>query len=517
MDVAEYTIFLFASFITAIFSFIMAVMAFNLKARGAIAFGFLSSLISLWCFAIGGKMLSATETIASVWAYGIAFAGSFAPPMFLVFAWYYANPKKNPSRLKMIIVFLEPIIAVAIFSIPSLSSLYIQQFFYTEVMGNLVTIGMKIGPYYWIHLFFSAMYIVAGDVVILRRAMDWSKRSRTKVILLALATSIPILTALIRATNVFPNVNGNIDVFGFAVATMIGGAVIYYFEILEFQPIPGRQLMEELPDPLIVFDQNGCIIDRNSSALVYFADPMKEDVKSQFVSFLQDEDLLEGRHIQKKLSILHQGADCHFEVHLSPIRQASRVIGYQMFLRDVTALTDSLEKLELLATTDPLTGLHNRRYFTLQGDQIYDQSIRYQRPFSLLAFDVDLFKSINDSYGHPVGDEVLKHIAVLLQSTTRKVDIVARFGGDEFFILMPESTAEMAKNLAERIQEAFIAQPCMVADHRIQVNFSFGVASVHPGTNEQNVPSLEELMREADIKLYEAKSAGRNQVCTAVF
>ena len=160
-----------------------------------------------------------------------------------------------------------------------------------------------------------------------------------------------------------------------------------------------------------------------------------------------------------------------------------------------------------LATTDSLTGLHNRRYFMESASQELDRARRYQTPLSLLLLDADHFKSVNDRYGHPVGDQALQALAIIGRRLLREVDLFARIGGEEFAILLPQTDHAAALNVAERLRQAIIDQPIVTEDGPLRLTVSLGLASLGSAPAD-----LDELLRRADVALYQAKQNGRNRV-----
>jgi diguanylate cyclase (GGDEF)-like protein len=161
-----------------------------------------------------------------------------------------------------------------------------------------------------------------------------------------------------------------------------------------------------------------------------------------------------------------------------------------------------------------LTGAHNRRYLEdrLRGELASAQ--RTRRPLVCLLLDADHFKSINDTHGHLAGDRVLREIARRVASQVRASDVAARFGGEEFAVLLPATTTEIAVSLGERIRTAVSRTPMEAgADLAITVTVSIGIASVVPEPDVKDLDTLgERLLAEADAALYRAKSEGRNCV-----
>jgi diguanylate cyclase (GGDEF)-like protein len=164
-------------------------------------------------------------------------------------------------------------------------------------------------------------------------------------------------------------------------------------------------------------------------------------------------------------------------------------------------------ELTKLATTDELTGMLNRRAFLAQCERYLARHTRSRESFSLVLFDLDHFKGINDTYGHPVGDEVLRQAVRVLEVAVRPGDVVGRFGGEEFAVLLSATGSGHAAAAAERALSAMAAAPLAAGDYRIPVTCSAGVASwpLHGG-------DLPALVQAADAALYAAKAAGRNCV-----
>ena len=168
------------------------------------------------------------------------------------------------------------------------------------------------------------------------------------------------------------------------------------------------------------------------------------------------------------------------------------------------------DKLYQQAICDSLTSLLNRHYVQRELYKFISLSARYNRPFSVLMLDIDFFKKVNDTYGHDVGDNVLKMVADILRSNLRDHDVAARFGGEEFLLLLPETSLHDAMRVAERIRRAvehFNFAP-LGCHHSVTISIGIGEFPTH-GNN------IAELVKSADAALYEAKTGGRNRVCMA--
>lgn len=158
------------------------------------------------------------------------------------------------------------------------------------------------------------------------------------------------------------------------------------------------------------------------------------------------------------------------------------------------------------AITDALTGVFNRRGLFQQGEFELRRARRINRPFCAMIFDIDHFKRINDHYGHKVGDEVLQKLAERCQNTSRTVDLISRYGGEEFVILLPETNLESAARVAERLRQSIMNEPFKTNAGALRLTVSLGIAEA------KETDSLHTLIERADVALYKAKNAGRNRV-----
>ena len=187
---------------------------------------------------------------------------------------------------------------------------------------------------------------------------------------------------------------------------------------------------------------------------------------------------------------------------LARIRAAKRIVDLQK------ELVESNKRLEMLSITDGLTKLYNHRYLQDELARAFDESMRYQRPLSFAIIDLDFFKKVNDTYGHAVGDEVLKAVSKMFQDSIRSTDLAARYGGEEFAVMMPETDLADAMIFAEKIRTMVESTPIETQAGTIATTVSIGVSTI-PHTR---IHAAQELVVAADQALYRAKKSGRNQV-----
>jgi len=171
-------------------------------------------------------------------------------------------------------------------------------------------------------------------------------------------------------------------------------------------------------------------------------------------------------------------------------------------------LEASLKKVEEMAATDALTGLYNRRHFGVALDQSFAEAQRYDKDLSCVMIDLDAYKQLNDGYGHQVGDQLLMLAGKVMTANKRVMDIAARYGGDEFVLLLPHASGEEAHAVAQRIREDYLKASAALLKREKGVTMSIGIGSL-----KANRPAhADQLVALADAALYLAKDAGRNRI-----
>jgi diguanylate cyclase (GGDEF)-like protein len=168
---------------------------------------------------------------------------------------------------------------------------------------------------------------------------------------------------------------------------------------------------------------------------------------------------------------------------------------------------DAKEMVAYLANIDPLTKSLTRRHFFNIAESEYMRFSRYHRPLSVLVIDADTFKEINDTYGHHAGDIVLRSLSLVAMEQKRAQDTFGRLGGEEFGLILPETTLEQAKVVADRIQKVWEQTPSNLDGVMINSTVSIGVAEAHPEDK-----TFDDILRRSDLMMYKAKEQGRNQV-----
>ncbi len=193
---------------------------------------------------------------------------------------------------------------------------------------------------------------------------------------------------------------------------------------------------------------------------------------------------------------------------MGPIRnEEGEIEAIFLIVQDVTELTAYEKRLMEMNMKDGLTGIFNRRYLDKRLEEEFQRARRYGRELSLIVFDIDFFKRVNDNYGHQCGDMILKNVAAKIAGIIRKADCLGRYGGEEFCCIMPETGISEAYNVAERFRELIQSMESSYDNDNVKITISLGVARL-----TESMESEKELFRRGDEGLYEAKRTGRNRV-----
>ena len=284
-----------------------------------------------------------------------------------------------------------------------------------------------------------------------------------------------------------------------------------------------RALFTDLPVPILICEvETADIIDANHAAIATYGCANLQELRQRAIWFSKppysradalrwnQKALSEGLQVFEWYIEHSNGQNAWVMLYLN----AAIIYGQQRMLLiqlDITERKHMEAELQRLSSIDALTGLLNRGHFFTLAEREYQRFSRHKRPLSLLMMDIDHFKPINDTHGHVVGDHVLRAVANTLQSNLRQTDLLGRYGGEEFIMLLPDTSGEMALILAERLRQAIYALQIQTPNATLSVTLSLGLAILHP----ENPVTLDELIDQADRALYHAKQSGRNRTICA--
>jgi diguanylate cyclase (GGDEF)-like protein len=434
------------------------------------------------------------------------FGGPFTAPLYLLFVLDYCNIKWKLYQAASL--FIIPIAAlVLVFTWPYNGLFYKDIVFVTDaVIPHLKVTGSL---FYYISYCYVLLISLASMAVILYYFFKRDAVFKKQSIVLILATFIPAVGIAINAFGSF-----EID-----IAPMLSGVTCilfgYNFLRLDFYritPVARYQIVENMSDGFVLLDINECFIEANAKAKSIFPQfkSASPGIKIHDIAGI-NWPKMNGDSINNEfITVLQDNVPKYYQLSQTSIMKRMKVIARSVMIYDATETKKLLDDASALAERDTLTGISNRRALYKKWETLYSNIDEHNR-LCLLLLDVDLFKRVNDLYGHIKGDEVLKTIAEQLTSQFRKSDTVARYGGEEFCVLLTDIEMKAAINLARSLKETIANHTYLSNSGEFHVTISIGLVSF----NSNHHATIDNMIADADSALYAAKRSGRNTIFSA--
>lgn len=485
------------------------------NAVSAKAFIALLAGFSLYSFGYAFELGSVTLEGKMFWLHveylGIPFLPAFWLRMVLQYAGYSSLLRKRFT----VLLYLVPVIVFAAFHTNSFHHLFYAT--YTlDTSAPFPVFTFTKGPLYLLHNIYTNVAILAGNIIYTSLIFSSASLYRKQAAVMLGGTLIPWI---VYAAYLLGAIPWHIDPnpFAFSVVGLIYAVGLFRYRMLKLVPMARAVVFDRMRNGILVFDQSGSLIDFNRASTAIFpfithdniGTPVS-DLLSAYPGFLGLYSEADGN--TGEVSIDSPGGTRVFSVTSSVSEEKGRTLCRIFEFADITRQSDLLSKLKEMASIDQLTGIWNRRFLLELGEKEISRLRRSRRGLSVIIADIDRFKSINDTYGHAHGDAVLKSFADVVTGCLRTSDIFCRYGGEEFVILLPETSPESAAEIAGRIRAKIESASVRTADITIRFTASFGVYGEPVVAAEQ---SLSAMIDSADRALYEAKNTGRNRVCCA--
>lgn len=298
------------------------------------------------------------------------------------------------------------------------------------------------------------------------------------------------------------------------ISILIIGYGIIKYDFLEIKTLARETIFENNLDGMMILESGLRLIDYNKAAEDFFG-ALNISLDNYPIEHLfnREPELLEvfRSETTQELSLVVDGEERYFEIgSMSLDNSHERKMRMLKSIRDITEKKKVQETLTILATTDSLSGLYNRTEFMKLFQRKFSWVKRHNEKLSLLMMDIDLFKNINDTFGHAAGDEVIRTIGKIMMTSFRKTDFAGRLGGDEFVVLLKNTSLEEAKGVAEKFRETVSRRKVIYGEQEISFTVSIGAAVISSDNNS----SIEDILKQADDALYKAKAKGRDCVET---
>ena len=517
MMLQQLHVFFVLSFLASGLAAVLAVFAWQQRtARGAPAFTFLMAAMAVWTFAIGCGMITQTEQTSFVWAV-IRMAGVFAVPvLWLAFALQFTDRAAWLTAANVILVSIIPLVSLVLMATTRRHHLFLLGIDYVQIGPYLIDQTWHLGSWFWVHLLYSYSLILIGDYFLLREALHLTPQYRRQAMALLIGTAFPLFVNVAYTFHLIPGLIVNYDPFGFVLGGLILSLGLFRFQLFDLKPVARQLLLDSMGDGMLVMDEKGRIVDLNQAALMILVASedatigrLAQDVLAPYVDV--NALLASPADMQVEVSVQRQGQRLVYDLRSSAIINRNTSKGHLLVLRDVTRRKQLEEQLREIAMTDVLTGLYNRRQFYELASLEYERARRYRHAFALLMIDLDDFKQVNDRFGHPAGDQVLVALADIFRQSLRKMDLIFRYGGDEFAILMPETSLEDAIQVSRRMSAAMTELVLPAPLDKLTITLSQGMA-LYDGHEDVD---LQQLLADADRALYAAKARGKNHLSIA--
>lgn len=365
------------------------------------------------------------------------------------------------------------------------------------------------GLWYYVQIIYSYIFYVFGITLFFKSWRSSKYKLQTPAFWMIFGSAWPCILYLVYLFGFSPY---NLDLipFGLGVFSVTSFMAVFKFDFLELNDAIKDIMFSEIYEGIIIIDYKNRLIDYNSAAQKIFSCLNKKN-KGKDLSGIEDcKKIIEHTKSTFEMKIIKDGRPKYYEFRVSPIKNRDKVLGYVYFIMDTTKQRKILQYLSLMASYDSLTEVYNRRRLMEDAEREFLRTKRYGGNLSVLIIDIDSFKTINDQYGHLAGDKVLRSVAGIFKNRVRATDILGRYGGEEFIILLPQTTIENAFKIAENIRKQ-IENINIINDQQvIHVTVSIGVA-----TYKCNHENIQQLINQADLSLYKAKNNGKNQTAVS--
>lgn len=491
--------------------------------------------LSIWAFCYAMITLSVSLETKRLWLKFENIGILTVPVFWFLFTVQYTRLDKWLNRFTGMLVFVIPLVSLIL-----LFSERWFHFYYSSVQPISESGGplfIERGPWYLISLVYSYLLNLTGMGLLIWQFIGYRNIYREQMAILIGAVLIPLVTNIfyqIMSRMNFPSyIAVDLTPISFTVTAYLISMGVFGLRLLDLIPIARHRVLEHIPEMVVVVDAHDRVLDANRTAQLWLSKSLDEIVGKDPLEVFTGWTQLINRFLiadetHEEIQIPGDPPRT-LELNVSPLYNRFNVLeGRIIVAHDVTerkwlendlkyaneALTRQLEEIELLrdeleqqAIRDPLTDVFNRRYMTEFLEKEIARADRENVPVSVVLMDLDKFKQYNDSYGHKCGDEILKAFANFLVEHTRRGDVICRYGGEEFVILMPNATSEISYERADTWRQDFSETPIDYEGIRFSITFSAGIA-----TFPQHGHTSDAILQAADKALYKSKDAGRNRV-----
>lgn len=520
------------SILSAIITLIASIAASRRSAPGASALGLLLFSMAIWSGCYATRWMDISIEAKVFWFRMMYIGVSSIPTLFLLFALGFTRNESWLTPRNLILLSIQPVISLFLQWTNPYHHLVYESL---HIIQTETSVIMEItrGPWYLVNVVYSYAMIGTGIFLMSQGALRSGPLYRYQYRLILFASLLP------WAGNAFKELNfgsyGNLDI---APLTFGISGVIFVFAVLrthfmDLIPVARSHLIETMRDGVLVLDAQNRIVDINPAMEKFIqgkaSSYMGKNAFEVLRPWMEKTDLfLDETETRSELTVPLDSSH-YLDLRVTPLYDSGQMLsGRLMVFRDITErkqvekrlryVNDKLQgqlieigllqsKLREQAIRDPLTNLFNRRYLEETLDRELSRAAREDYPVCIIMIDLDHFKRVNDTYGHEAGDLVLKAIAEALAVHSRRGDFACRYGGEEFVVVMPNITMEVAYARAESLRQSLNQLSVPYEYYNLSVTISMGIACF-----PENGQTRDAILRAADQAMYAAKEAGRDHI-----
>ncbi|MFD0960525.1 histidine kinase N-terminal 7TM domain-containing diguanylate cyclase [Paenibacillus chungangensis] len=481
-------------------------------ARTLVAITILQGIyIFAFAFELSGDNLEVIKRWITVEYIGIA----YTPVVGLLLVLQYTS--RTPPRAALYLLFLIPTVTLLLVATNDWHHLFYKSVYFRPGAYTPL-VDVQYSYWYIVHGAYTFSCLLVGIVLLLKQWRGTKRTYKGQLVALLGGQLIPIVTTFLYVIGKTPY---GMDLIPF-VLSLTTALYIWAMRstgLMTISPIAKEHIVESMREGVIVLDLKDRLIDYNAAVRTMFPGQWQIAIGKPMAELWQDLIGLKGplpgarpngsEGMQEmKRPDARTGACHYYQVRYSAIRNRSGdTVGKLLMFIDITELKQLQEKLKVQAYYDGLTGIFNRTQFILRARGLLQRHRTRGMAASVVLFDIDCFKEVNDTYGHETGDRVIQHVVSVSRRFVTGDMLLARYGGEEFVLLLPEMELGDAAAYVEGLRASLAAESFQAPDGPLSVTASFGVAALSP-----DCESIEQLLRHADAALYEAKRAGRNKV-----
>jgi len=488
----------------------LAMLVVSIYARSAPKSLYFSVLIlAIFIFNIGYVFeVTATSLKTAFIATQVQYCGGpFIAPLVLLFVCEYCGIKIRMRSILLLLV-IPAATCLLVLTWPLNGIFYTSVEFLSDSPVQRLVLQHSI--YYYINQVYNVILPLTADVILIYNFFQRDKVFKKQSVMIILATVLPLLCIVfIRIVGAVGLDYDPTPIF-LGLTCLLLGFSFLKFGLYRVAPIAREQIVESMSDGFVIIDNQGNFIDANIAAKrilpqLAMASAGIKMSEIEEIAWLSEND--DSRDNEFSISE-PDGSNKHYKLSETQIFKENRVIGRCIMFFDITNTKKLLDEVSLLAELDTLTGLMNRRSFFNNAEHLLEKLIESGDSACMMMMDVDFFKGVNDTYGHPKGDEVLKAIAEVLSSRLRNTDLIARYGGEEFCAFLPNITEQSAIYIAEQLRKRAQELVFSANESTFSITISIGLAFYDPSRHL----TLDPFLSDADVALYDAKRSGRNMI-----